>query len=254
MPPGTLHLLPAPLDFGTAAPLPPLADTIGAQALRVAARLEHWVVENAKSARAVLIRVNAVVPLARPLQELSIVALPRAPKAADRSVDRPAWEALLAPALAGHDLGLMSEAGLPGLADPGAALVALAHERGVTVRVHAGPSSIALALAASGLNGQSFAFVGYVPTDPAERGARLRELERRARREAQTQIVIETPYRNAALMQALLAALQADTLLSVSVGLTLPDGWSRTSRVEHWIRKTTALPADQPAVFCIGGP
>ncbi len=138
---------------------------------------------------------------------------------------------------------------MPGVADPGAALVAAAHDAGCRVVALSGPSSLTLALAASGLNGQSFAFVGYLPTDAQERATRLRELEALSRRQRQTQVVIETPYRNEALLAAMLAHLQPGTRLSVSCGLTLADGFSRTARVSEWRVAPLAMSKDRPAVF-----
>jgi 16S rRNA (cytidine1402-2'-O)-methyltransferase len=216
----------------------------------VAAGIEHWVVENAKTARAFLKRVHAVTPLAHALQALHIVELPRAAKGTP-SRTPPPMGPLLAPALAGHDLGLLSEAGLPAVADPGAALVLEAHANGIPVITLAGPSALLLALAASGLNGQSFAFVGYLPTDAAARTMRLRELEARSRQEQQTQVFIETPYRNAALLQALVETLQPSTWLSVSCGLTLPAGFTRTDRAQAWRQRPSTLPGDTPAVFAL---
>ena len=140
--------------------------------------------------------------------------------------------------------------GLPAVADPGAALVASAHRQGIAVVPLAGPSSLLMALAASGLNGQSFAFVGYLPTDAAARAARLQALQQQSRRERQTQIAIETPYRNAALMTALLEALPADTQLSVACGLTLPGGWCATRTVAQWRAQPPAFNNKHlPAVF-----
>ena len=153
------------------------------------------------------------------------------------------------PALDGHDLGLISDAGLPAVADPGAALVQAAHETGVTVLPLAGASSLLLALAASGLNGQSFAFVGYLPQDAAGRAARLKTLEATSRRAAQTQLLIETPYRNAAMLAALLEVLSAQTRISVACGLSLPDGWCRTDTVAAWRAKPLQMPDRKPAVF-----
>ena len=245
---GSLWLVPAPLDLGTAEV--PIADVLPAGALARAAAIGHWVVENARSARAVLKRVAAVVPLAQPLQALHIVELPRPRKGAADGVPAETWRQLLAPVLAGHDLGLLSEAGLPAVADPGSRLVAAAHDAGVPVRPLAGPSSLLLALAASGLEGQSFVFVGYLPQDAAARALRIRELEAVSRRQRQTQIAIETPYRNAAFLAALVQALAPDTRLSVSCGLTLPDGWTRSAMVAQWRRQPQALPDDVPAVFC----
>jgi len=250
---GRLWLMPNTLDLGTVAegrPLPDLQDVLPLGAIRVAAGLTHWVAENARSARALLKRVDAVVPLAQPLQALSIHELPRPPKGKpDARAPAPDWARLLAPAMEGHDVGLVSEAGLPAVADPGAELVRVAHAQGVTVMPLSGPSSLILAVAASGLNGQSFAFVGYLPTDAAARTQRLRELETHSRRWQQTQLLIETPYRNAAMAQALLASLHPETWLSISCGLTLEGGSTRTQRVARWRAAPPVLPTDVPAVF-----
>ncbi len=249
--PGALILVPNTLDFGIAASSPPpIQDVLPASVIGTAARLTHWVAENAKTTRAFLKRVDAVAPLAAPLQAIDIVELPRPPKG-QRTAPAADLRGLLAPALQGHDLGLISEAGLPAVADPGAALVQAAHAAGLRVIALPGPSSLLLALAASGLNGQSFAFVGYLPVDAAERGARLRELETLSRRAQQTQLMIETPYRNEALMSALLTHLQPATRLSVSVGLTMPDGFTRTDSVQGWKARPLTLPADVPAVFAL---
>jgi len=249
---GTLVLMPNALDLG-AEPVP-LQTVLPQAALEHAARIAHWVVENAKSARTLLKRVDALAPLAQPLQALSIVELPRPPKGTGAAVPVPqVMDALLAPALQGHDVGLMSEAGLPAVADPGAALVEAAHRLGVPVLPLAGPSSLMMALSASGLNGQSFAFVGYLPTDGTARHARLRELEAHSRRWGQTQLVIETPYRNAALLQAMLAALSPTTRLSVSCALTLPQAWTRTDTVAAWRSRASSLPERLPAVFSFLG-
>jgi 16S rRNA (cytidine1402-2'-O)-methyltransferase len=247
MTPGTLLLVPSPLDLGTAEV--PLAEVLPAGVIRRAAGLRHWVAEDARSARALLKRVDAIEPLVAPLQALHIAELPRPRKGSREPVPAAAWQALLEPALQGHDLGLVSEAGLPAVADPGAALVAAAHAAGVPVQPLAGASALLLALAASGLNGQSFAFVGYLPQEAAARAARIRELEAVSRRQAQTQLAIETPYRNAALLQALLAALAPGTMLSVACGLTLPEGWCRTASVAAWRSQPPVMPDAMPAVF-----
>ena len=252
-PPGSLYLVPNTLDFGTPGEAPDLRDVLPLAVIRHAARLSHWVAENAKTTRAFLKRVDAVVPLAQPLQALAIVELPRPRKGAPHAApdDLPSLRALLAPALEGHDLGLISEAGLPAVADPGAALVQAAHALGVKVVALPGPSSLLLALAASGLNGQSFAFVGYLPVEAAARGARIRELDALSRHTGQTQLMIETPYRNAALIGALLAHLNPTTRLSVSCGLTLAGGFTRTDTVAAWRASPCELPADVPAVFAL---
>lgn len=249
---GTLFLIPNTLDFGvTAESPPPLSDDLPLGVIRTAARLQHWVAENAKTTRAFLKRVDAAVTLSQPLQSVQIVELPRPPKGAKQTTPAPNLEEMLAPALHGLDMGLISEAGLPAVADPGAVLVEAAHRRGIKVVPMSGPSSLMLALAASGLNGQSFAFVGYLPVESTERGARIRELEALSRRQSQTQLIIETPYRNEALRDALLATLAPTTRLSVSCGLTLPLGWTRTDTVAGWRSSPPTIPKDVPAVFCL---
>lgn len=247
-PRGRLVLVPCTLDLGTQPT--PITEVLSAGALARAAGLGHWVVENAKAARAFLKRVGEVQPLAQPLQALQMQELPRARKGAGQdTVEAGAWAALLAPALAGQDIGLLSDAGLPAVADPGARLVAAAHEAGLVVEPVAGASSLTLALAASGLNGQRFAFEGYLPQEADARAKRVRELEARSRGEGQTQLVIETPYRNTALLEALLKLLQPGTRLSVACGLTSPGGFCRTCTVAQWRQAPQALPADLPAVF-----
>ncbi|RTL22449.1 MAG: ribosomal RNA small subunit methyltransferase I [Burkholderiales bacterium] len=248
---GRLILMPNTLDFGVDDSLD-LRDVLPQRVLDTAARLSHWAAENAKTTRSLLKRVSEVTPLAQPLQALQIAELPRQAKGRAAGDDSAAWRALLAPALAGHDVGLISEAGLPAVADPGARLVALAHEAGIEVVPLSGPSSLLLALAASGLNGQSFAFVGYLPVDAAARIARIRELEALSAKSQQTQLLIETPYRNEALRQSLLTTLKPSTRLSISVGLTLPGGWTRTATAADWKRgNSPALPDRVPAVFAL---
>jgi 16S rRNA (cytidine1402-2'-O)-methyltransferase len=249
-PRGTLYVMPNALDVGTAEAAVDLGERLPLGVLRIAARLEHWVCENAKTTRAFLKRVDVLCPLALPLQQLAIVELPRPPKGRGEAPPGDTTH-LLVPALAGSDLGLISEAGLAGVADPGARVVEAAHRAGVRVVALPGASSITLALAASGLNGQSFAFVGYLPIENEARGARIRELEAASRRLGQTQVMIETPYRNAALLAALLAQLQEATLLSVSVGLTLASEWTRSEPAARWRSQPSALPADVPAVFSL---
>ncbi|MBX3644864.1 MAG: SAM-dependent methyltransferase [Rubrivivax sp.] len=246
MSPGRLLLVPNTLDLG-AAPVD-LQQVLPLGVLQCAARLGHWLAEDARSTRAFLKRVDAVVPLQQPLQAIAIRELPRPPKGQVVAAE-PDWRELLAPARAGHDLGLISEAGLPAVADPGAAVVAAAHRLAIPVVPLPGASSLLLALAASGLNGQSFAFVGYLPQEAAARLARLKELQAASRRGRQTQLLIETPYRNAALLGALLEGLADDTRLAVSCGLSLPDAWNRSDRVADWRRRPVQMPDRVPAVF-----
>ena len=248
-PPGRLLLVPNTLDLGTESV--DIQQVLPLGVLQCAAGLTHWVAEDARSTRAFLKRVHAVVPLGLALQAIDIRELPRPAKggAAYALPQGGAWRELLAPALAGQDLGLISEAGLPAVADPGAALVAAAQALSITVVPLPGPSSLLMALAASGLNGQSFAFVGYLPQEPAARLARLKELQAHSRRSAQTQVLIETPYRNAAMLNALLTGLNGDTRLAVSCGLTLAHGWTRTDPVAAWRGRPVQMPDRVPAVF-----
>ena len=243
---GRLLLVPNTLDLG-AEPVD-IRQQLPLGVLQRAAGLSHWLAEDARSARAFLKRVHAVQPLALPLQAIDVRELPRPPKGKAVAAPPP-WPELLAPALAGHDLGLISEAGLPAVADPGAAAVAAAHALGIAVQPLPGASSLLLALASSGLNGQSFAFVGYLPQQAPPRAARLRELLALSRRHGQTQLLIETPYRNATLLRSLLETLDAQTWLSVSCGLGLPEGWTRSERIIGWRQRPQAMPERVPAVF-----
>lgn len=246
---GTLYLVPGPLDFGCDVQAP-LTNVLPDGTLRVAARLEHWIAENAKTTRAFLKRVNEVHALAHPLQALAITELPRdVHKHGDHAGGFDA-RPLLAAALDGHDVGLASEAGMPAIADPGSSVVRAAHALHVPVVPLVGPVSLLLALAASGLNGQSFAFVGYLPQQPAPRVARIRELEALARRSGQSQLFIETPYRNVAVWEALVATLRPDTRLLVASALSLPDASVRSMPAAQW--KNATPPGDAPAVFGLG--
>lgn len=250
---GRLYLVPNTLDFGVEGAAVDLQTVLPLHIIQTAARLEHWAAESAKTTRAFLKRVDAICPLSQPLQELRIVELPRPPKgrANDLVNQNQAWNALLAPALAGHDLGLISEAGLPAVADPGALLVAAAHEADIEVIPLSGPSALLMALSASGLNGQSFAFVGYLPVEAPARAARIRELEALSARQQQTQLMIETPYRNSALLHALLSTLKPQTRLSVSCGLSLEQGWTRSATVADWRSSGESMPDKIPAVFAL---
>lgn len=254
-PPGRLYLVPAPLDFGCDRQAP-LQHALPAHTLQTAARLRHWVCENAKSARAYLQRIDALYPLASALQQQHIRELPRAvqKKGDHGGVGAAAFDAraLLAAALAGNDVGLLSEAGMPAIADPGASVVRAAHELGVRVTPLVGPVSLLLALAASGLNGQNFAFVGYLPQSEPERSQRIAALERHALETGQTQLFIEAPYRNPALWQALLRTLHPHTHLALACGLTLPDAQIQSQPVHQW--RQQAKPPDKrtPIVFALG--
>jgi 16S rRNA (cytidine1402-2'-O)-methyltransferase len=230
--PGTLYLIPNTLGPTEAAPRA-LSHILPEQVQDIASKLDYFVAENAKTARAFLKLVAIDHPLARPLQEIQIAEL---------NVNTPpqALAALLAPLLEGRDAGLVSEAGVPAVADPGADLVRLAHQHGVPVRPLVGPSSLLLAVMASGLNGQSFAFNGYLPTDAAQRTKRIQQLEQRSRSEKQTQLLIETPYRNGAMLEALVAACQPGTLICVATDLSLATETVRTQTAAKWKAQLTA--------------
>jgi 16S rRNA (cytidine1402-2'-O)-methyltransferase len=231
--PGTLYLIPNTLGPDESGATDPLAFVIPEEVRALTARLDFFVAENAKTTRAFLKLVAIRHPLAKPLQEIRIAEL-------NVQTDAAALPALLAPLLEGRDAGLISEAGVPAVADPGANLVRLAHAQGITVKPLVGPSSLLLAVMASGLNGQSFAFNGYLPIDAAERAKRIKELEGRSRHDRQTQLFIETPYRNAGLLDTLVNTCQGNTLLCVATDLTLPTESIRTQTVAHWKRDLTA--------------
>ncbi len=205
-----------------------------------ACRLTHFIAENAKTARAELKRIGHPTPL----RDLAVEQLPEKLSAHD-------IERLLAPLLSGIDVGLMSEAGCPGVADPGALLVRRAHERGIAVKPLVGPSSLLLALMASGLDGQRFAFHGYLPQREPERSKRITELERESGRQNQTQLFIETPYRNAALFQSLLAACRPNTLLCLATDLTLTTESVQTRRIADWRRLPVPALEKRPTVFLL---
>jgi len=231
---GTLYLI--PVSLGPA----PVGLTTPADVAARARLLTFFVVENARTARAELKRVEHP----RPLRELDIRELPDKPGTAD-------LDALLAPLLAGTDAGLMSEAGCPAVADPGALLVRRAHEVGIRVVPLVGPSSLLLALMASGLNGQSFAFHGYLPVDDEARRKRIRELEAESARFSRTQLFIETPYRNERMFEALRTSCGPETRLCVARDLTTDDEWIRTRRIADWKKSAAPDLSKRPTVFLL---
>jgi len=232
-PRGSLYLLPNTL--GEAAP----EAVIPAAALNRARSLDYLVAEDPKAARAFLKRIGST----RALQSIRVERLDHNTPAADIA-------SLLEPVLAGCDAGLLSEAGLPAVADPGAGLVRLAHERNVRVVPLSGPSSIVLALAASGLDGQRFAFHGYLPIAEAELVSTLKECERQSRKLRQTQIFIETPYRNDRTLAAMLRTLAPATLVCVAADLTLESEAVKTRPVVAWRKETPQLKG-RPTVFLL---
>ncbi len=248
---GKLYLVPTPLDFLCATQVP-LNHVLPLGTVRAASQIDHWIGENAKSTRAFLKRIDLELALKTPLQAQTITELPRqVHKKGDLKAGgdmRP----LLQAALQGHDIGLLSEAGMPAVADPGSSVVRAAHDLGLQVLPLVGPSALLLALAASGLNGQQFAFLGYLPQDAAERDTRLKALEKHALKTGETQVFIETPYRNAAMLSGLLGSLQASTRLAVCSHLTLPEMRIQSHSVADWKRHPDAPDKNTPAVFAFG--
>ena len=231
---GTVYLVPNLLGAV------PAEDVLPARTLAIARSLAHWVVETPKPARAFL---KSLAP-DRPIAELAIAEIGEHP-GAER------LQALLAPARAGQALGVLSDAGCPGVADPGAALVAAAHAQGLRVVPLVGPSSLLLALMASGMNGQRFEFHGYLPAKPEARAAAVRTLEAASRSHRAAQLFIETPYRNAAMLGTLVATLAPATRLCVAVDLTLPTEAVITRPVRSWRGRDFSAYAKRPAIFLI---
>jgi 16S rRNA (cytidine1402-2'-O)-methyltransferase len=225
--PGILYLIPNTLGQTEVADTDPLAHIIPQEVQSITARLDYFVAENAKTTRAFLKLIGSRNTLAKPIQEIRIAEL-------NVNTEAKALPALLEPLLAGQDAGLISEAGVPAVADPGANLVRLAHARGIQVRPLVGPSSLLLAVMASGLSGQNFAFNGYLPIDAAARSKRIKQLEDRSRQEKQTQFFIETPYRNAGLLETLVNTCNPNTLISIATDLTLPSEAIKTQTAARW--------------------
>jgi len=232
---GTLYLIPTPLGDGE------LAWIIPDAVRQRAAKLEHYIVEHPKTARRFLRQAGCV----QPLQKISMSIL-------DEHTPNSQLPALLAPLLEGADVGLLSEAGCPAIADPGAALVRLAHQRNLRVVPLVGPSSILLALMASGLNGQCFAFQGYLPIEASKRVKKIAELEKESILRSQTQIFIETPYRNQKLMELLVSMCRPDTRLCIACNLTLPDEHVATRTIGQWKDYSPDLDK-KPSIFLLQG-
>lgn len=233
---GTLYLIPVTLgDDAIGKALPP-------DVVSITQKLDTFVVENEKTAR----RFLGAIKTAKPIRELTLLTL-------NEHTMEKELPALLTPLLEGKDVGLMSEAGCPGVADPGAQLVALAHRKGIRVAPLVGPSSILLALMASGLDGQRFSFVGYLPSEKAARVQKLREIEQASRKNHETQIFIETPYRNQHLLEDILATSHPETRLCVACDISLDSEHIASKPVRLW--KSEALPDlhKKPTVFLLLG-
>lgn len=214
---GKLYLLPTPISERTIEMVMPTG------VIQLTRALSYFVVEELRTAR----RYLSLIKVSKPIDELTFFVL-------NEHTSEQEIETMLAPLLSGHDMGLMSEAGVPAIADPGSLLVAAAHRKGIAVIPMVGPSSILLGLMASGLNGQNFAFVGYLPVKPDERRRRIRQLEQRSRSEGQTQIFIEAPYRNLQLFKDLLQVCSEQTLLTIAVEVTSVNEQIVTKTIKEW--------------------
>ena len=228
----TLHLI--PVSLGEA----PTSSWLPEDVRATASRLTTYIAENAKTARIFLKQVGTLGPL----QDITVHTL--SPRTTAGEIT--AWLKAMPP---GSEIGLVSEAGCPAVADPGSQVVELAHGMGILVRPWVGPSSILLGLMASGLSGQQFAFHGYAPIDPTERAKTLKQWELQSARHSQTQMLIETPYRNAAMFATLLAALKGDTRLCVARALTTPDEFVMTRAVRDWKKETAPMLDKLPTLF-----
>ncbi|QNE41596.1 SAM-dependent methyltransferase [Hymenobacter sp. NBH84] len=235
MTPGTLYLLPTVLADDTATQVLP------AQVPAQIAALRYFLVENARTARRF---IKQVAP-EQVIEDLRLTVI-------DKDSTEAQIQAALAPVAAGQDAGVLSEAGCPGVADPGAELARRAHQLGIRVVPLVGPSSLLLALMASGMNGQSFTFHGYLPIDRGRRAAAVKQLERVALAQHQTQLFIETPYRNMPLLEDLLSQLQPSTRLCIAASLTAPNEYVRTDTVAGWKKRGLPEIHKQPAVFLVG--
>ena len=231
---GTLYLLPVPLGASEKnAVLPP-------EAIAITHRLQHFVVENAKAARAILKSLEHPLPI----RDLRMDEL-------NEHTPSGVIGNFLQALRDGHDMGLMSDAGCPAVADPGSRLVELAHRENIRVAPIVGPSSILLALMGSGMNGQRFTFNGYLPAKENERMLALRQLESDSKRHGGVEIFIETPYRNEAMLASTLQ-LRPDTRLCVACDLTLPSEWIRSATIAEWRKNVSVQTLDKrPAVFLI---
>lgn len=234
---GTIYMIPCPISETR-----PLWDVLPRANYEVMNALDYFIVENVRSARRFLSKAG----VERRIEELEFVEL-------NEHTTRPEdVERMLRPVLEGRSAGVISEAGVPGVADPGADIVALAHNHGIRVVPLVGPSSILMSVMASGLNGQSFAFVGYLPVKDGERERRLRELERRAQQERQAQLFIEAPYRNVKLFEALIRILSPKMRLTVATDITAPEEYIRTLRVEEWRKVGVPDIQKRPTIFVLG--
>jgi 16S rRNA (cytidine1402-2'-O)-methyltransferase len=230
---GKLYLI--PVTLGESNPFDVLPETVK----RTIEFIDYYIVENEKTARKF---IKSVLP-EKVQANLHLSSLNKHTEISEHNK-------MIQPCIEGKNVGLMSEAGCPGVADPGAAIVKLAHEKGIQVVPLVGPSSILLAMMASGMNGQSFAFNGYLPIDKSEKKLALKNFEKLSFDKNQSQLFIETPYRNNKLLEDVLQALQPNTLLCIACDLTLPTEFVKTLRVADWKKATIDL-HNRPAIFII---
>jgi 16S rRNA (cytidine1402-2'-O)-methyltransferase len=233
---GKLYLIPIPLVPHTQGQVIPI------QVVEVIRRLDYFLAENIRTAR----RYVASMGHPRPISTLEFVCL-------NKYTSTEQIAASMQPALEGKDIGIVSEAGCPGIADPGALAVAYAHQHQIEVVALVGPCSIILALMASGLNGQNFTFHGYLPIHKEDRKKTIQKLERDAWQTGQTHLFIETPYRNQALLADLFQSCQPNTLLCIGKNITAPDGWIKTKPIQQW-KKVNPNLHKIPAVFILARP
>lgn len=230
---GNLYLIPCTL--GDTSPL----EVLPLLVKKAVEEIDYYIVEHEKNARRF---IKSIDPRkAQPSLHFSMI---------NKFTDDTEIPAMLAPCHEGYDVGIISDAGCPGVADPGALAVAAAHKQNIKVVPLVGPSSILLALMASGFNGQNFAFNGYLPIDKRERRKEIKRLEKRSAEENQSQIFIETPYRNNQLLESILNTIQPDTLLSIACDITLPTEYIKTLPASVWSKTKVDL-NKRPTIFSI---
>jgi 16S rRNA (cytidine1402-2'-O)-methyltransferase len=236
---GILYLIPTHLGIPDSMTAEQADQVLPASVRSCISQIDHYIVEQEKTARRF---IKLMIP-EKPQPSLKIELL-------NKHTDPSEHRQMLQPCLDGKNVGLMSEAGCPGIADPGAAIVKLAHEMGIRVVPLVGPSSIVLAMMASGMNGQNFAFVGYLPIDKNERKHALKSLEKLSFERNQSQIFIETPYRNNKMTEEIFNTLQPGTLVCVAADITLPTEFIKTMRVSDWKKQKADL-HNRPCIFIV---
>lgn len=234
---GTIYMIPCPISDER-----DVWDVLPKANLDIMNSLDYFIVENIRSARRFLSRAG----VAQKIEELEFVELN------EHTTSSADVERMLKPVLEGRSAGVISEAGVPGVADPGADIVALAHSHDVRVVPLVGPSSILMSVMASGLNGQSFAFVGYLPIKDGERQRRLKELEHIVRTEHQAQLFIEAPYRNVKLFDTLIKSLSPQMRLAVAADITSPNEYIHTHTIAQWRKLGVPDIAKRPTIFILG--